>query len=118
MDDAAATKGKRRPHKAAAAAAAAAKEAVDGKDGPAEGACGGRGGGGRFFCYYLLRSLCPRSNSTTAAVSSCDRLTGWIDGRFTVNPPRLIRQHSDEIRCGAWQTKRGSEGWGILLVCD
>ncbi|KAF0908241.1 hypothetical protein E2562_023862 [Oryza meyeriana var. granulata] len=96
MAGAPAAKGKRRPRNAAAA-----KEAVDGNDGPAEAGRGGRGGGGRFFCCYLLRSLCPRRKGST-----------YIG--FTVNPRRRIRQHNGEIRCGAWRTKRGRP-WEMVL---
>uniref|UniRef100_A0A0E0HYD5 Structure-specific endonuclease subunit SLX1 homolog n=1 Tax=Oryza nivara TaxID=4536 RepID=A0A0E0HYD5_ORYNI len=88
-----AAKGKKRPRKAAAATATAAA---------AEGEAGrGGGGGGRFFCCYLLRSLCPRRKGST-----------YIG--FTVNPRRRIRQHNGEIRCGAWQTKRGRP-WEMVL---
>ncbi|KAL5197623.1 hypothetical protein ABZP36_001135 [Zizania latifolia] len=71
-----------------------AEAAVDGKAAAAEAA-------GRFFCCYLLRSLCPRRRSAT-----------YIG--FTVNPRRRIRQHNGEIRCGAWRTKRGRP-WEMVL---
>ncbi|CAM0907450.1 unnamed protein product [Alopecurus aequalis] len=72
------------------------EKAGGGKDGPEKA-----GGGGRFFCCYLLRSLCPSSKSRT-----------YIG--FTVNPRRRIRQHNGEIRCGAWRTKRGRP-WEMVL---
>uniref|UniRef100_A0A0D9WWZ4 Structure-specific endonuclease subunit SLX1 homolog n=1 Tax=Leersia perrieri TaxID=77586 RepID=A0A0D9WWZ4_9ORYZ len=104
----AAAKGKRRPRKPKAAAEADAADGAGagvGKDAPVESGRGGGGGGGggkgRFFCCYLLRSLCPRRKGTT-----------YIG--FTVNPRRRIRQHNGEIRCGAWRTKSGRP-WEMVL---
>ncbi|KAM0912237.1 hypothetical protein ACQ4PT_012935 [Festuca glaucescens] len=101
-----AARGKKASRNGLPPTAKAAAVAGDGKDVPEKGG-GGKdgpekaGARGGFFCCYLLRSLCPRSKSRT-----------YIG--FTVNPQRRIRQHNGELRCGAWQTKRGRP-WEMVL---
>ncbi|KAF0914577.1 hypothetical protein E2562_030382 [Oryza meyeriana var. granulata] len=85
MSDVAAAKGKRRPRKVVAVV----KEAVDDKDGPAEGAHGGRGEGGRFFYCYLLRSLCPRRKGSTYIGYACLIISSCEFGMIPL-PPRFL----------------------------